>query len=99
MIEQLKKAIISLSNEKGIIVSFSYDFTKILKKIKEHQLKIRLYKQILKIIEKPSIGKHMRFSRRGEQEVYLDSFRLYYKFYKDEKTLRFVEFSHKDEQS
>lgn len=40
----------------------------------------------------------MKYSRKGEHEVYLDSFRLYYKYYKEENVLRFIEFSHKDDQ-
>ena len=98
MIKELKIKIISTAKEKNITLKFKIEFNKLLKKLKDSHLKIKLYKQILKIIENPEIGKHMKYSRKGEREIYLDSFRLYYKFYMEEKILRFVEFSHKDEQ-
>ena len=98
IINELKKEIISIAREKDIILKFSFEFTKLIKKIKDTQTKLRLYKQILKIVTNPAIGKHMKFSRKMEQEVYIDSFRLYYKYYEQEKTLRFIDFSHKDEQ-
>lgn len=98
MIEELKKKIIETAKEKNISLKFSHEFDKLLKKTKDNHLKIRLYKQILKIIENTEIGKPMKYSRKNEREVYLDSFRIYYKFYSDENILRFVEFSHKDEQ-
>jgi mRNA-degrading endonuclease RelE of RelBE toxin-antitoxin system len=97
-IEDLKKEIILCAEQKDISLKFSEEFVKIIGKIKDTNTKIRLYKQIQKIVDNPCIGKPMKYSRKGEQEVYLDSFRLYYKYYKEEKMLRFIEFSHKDEQ-
>ncbi|MFH0874475.1 MAG: hypothetical protein V1859_00930 [archaeon] len=97
-IAELKYKILKLSADKGISLKFSLEFDKQLKKIADNNTKIKIYKHILKIIENPDVGKFMRYSRKGEQENYLDSFRLYYKYYKDEKILRFIEFSHKDEQ-
>ncbi len=98
MIKSLKKKIIHTAKEKGITLKFSNEFDKLMKKIKDNHTKERLYKQILKIVEHPEIGKPMMYSRKGEREVYLDSFRLYYKLYSDEHILRFVEFSHKKKQ-
>ena len=92
----MKDEILRKIKEKGIELRFSHDFKKHLKK--DNNTKTRLFKQILKIINDPGIGKYMRYSRKGEQEVYLDSFRVYYKHYPDEKIIRFIEFSHKDEQ-
>ena len=97
-IDELKKQIIGTAKDSGITLKFSDEFDKLLKKIKDNHIRGRLYKQILKIVENPAIGKPMRYSRKGEREVYLDSFRLYYKLYEVEGVLRFVEFSHKDEQ-
>ena len=98
MIEKIKKKIFSRLKQNNIDLRFSEEFVKELKKVKDNNTKIKLYKQILRIVENPDVGKPMRYSRKGEQKVYLDSFRLYYKFYPDENVLRIVEFSHKDAQ-
>jgi len=97
-IEEIRSLILAAAKEKGISLRFSEEFDKLIKKTKDDNTKIRLFKQILKIVQNPGIGKHMRYSRKGEQEVYLDSFRLYYVFYEQERIIRFVEYSHKDEQ-
>jgi hypothetical protein len=97
-IDSFREEILNLAKKKEIRLAFSYEFDKQIKKIKDSNMKIKLFKQILKIIENTDIGKHMIYSRKGEQELYLDPFRIYYCFYKNEKILRFVEFSHKDEQ-
>ena len=98
MIEKLKGKIFALLTKKNISLKFSHEFDKRLKKIKDNGVRVRLYKQILKIVENPKIGKPLRYSRKGQMEVYMDSFRLYYKYYPGENIIRFVEFSHKDEQ-
>lgn len=98
MIEKIRKQILETVKENNIDLRFSEEFGKQLKKLKDNNKKTKLYKQILKIIKEPTIGKHLKYSRKGQQEVYLDSFRLYYKFYQEEKILRLIEFSHKDEQ-
>ncbi|MBN1502766.1 hypothetical protein JW930_04420 [Candidatus Woesearchaeota archaeon] len=97
-IEEIRILILATAKEKNISLRFSEEFNKLIKKTKDTNTKIRLFKQILKIVQNPSIGKHMRYSRKGEQEVYLDSFRLYYVYYEQERIIRFVEYSHKDEQ-
>lgn len=61
------------------MVSVVFDplFGKILRKIKDESLKIRVKKQMQKIIENPEIGKPMRFARKGTQrELYVSPFRL-----------------------
>ena len=98
MIEKIKKKIFIILQEKKISLRFSHQFRNKLNKIKNSHTKIRLYKQILKIVENPYIGKPLKYSRKGSREVYLDSLRLYYAYYSEEKILRIVEFSHKDEQ-
>ena len=86
------------AKQNKIKLRFSYEFDKQIRKIRDNKVKFRLFKQILKIVKNPNIGKYVQYSRKGEQEVYLDSFRLYYKYYSKDKILRFVEFSHKDQQ-
>ena len=73
-------------------------FEKRLGKIKDTIFKIRIKKQIEKIIENPEIGKPMRYTRKGTREVYVSSFRLSYVYLKDEDKIIFLDLYHKDEQ-
>ncbi|MDP2673141.1 MAG: type II toxin-antitoxin system RelE/ParE family toxin [Nanoarchaeota archaeon] len=74
------------------------DFTRILDKIKDNSLKIKIKKQIKKIIENPEIGKPMRHNRKGTREVYVSPFRLSYFYSQEENKVIFLDFYHKDEQ-
>jgi len=69
-----------------------------MKKVKDSFLKIRIEKQIDKIIENPEIGKPMRYARKGTREVYVGSFRLSYVYLKEENMLILLDFYHKDKQ-
>lgn len=69
-----------------------------IKKIKDSFLKIRIEKQIDKIIDNPEVGKSMRYGRKGTREVYIDSFRLSYAYLQAENKLIFLDIYHKDEQ-
>ena len=77
-------------------VHFSSDFEKTLSRIKDNSLKDRIKKQIFKIISSPSIGKPMRYSRKGTREVYVKPFRLSYVYLDDE--IVFFDLYHKDYQ-
>lgn len=88
--------ILRICEEKGINLSFSNTFDQSVKKLKDNNTKIKLLKQILKIVLNPELGKYMKYTRKNLQEVYLDSFRLYYNF--KNNCLRFTEFSHKKRQ-
>lgn len=79
-------------------VAFHKDFEKQLRKIKDNQDKLEIKKLIKKVICEPVRQKHMQYTRKGLQEEYNGSSRLYFKYSKKEKTLYFVELSHKDEQ-
>jgi len=68
---------------------------KILDKIKDKNLKVKIFKKISKIINNPEVGKPMKNVRKGTREVYIDSFRLSYS-YKENKII-FLDFYHKDE--
>ena len=46
-------------------------FKKSFKKIKNKDLKIRIKKQILKIIESPEIGKPLKYSLKNERTLYI----------------------------
>ena len=69
-----------------------------MEKVKDSFLKIRIEKQIDKIIENPEIGKPMRYARKGTREVYVGSFRLSYVYLKEENMLILLDFYHKDKQ-
>ena len=58
----------------------------------------RVYKNMVKIMENPECGKYLVANRKGLQETKIDSFRLYYSFSIQENLVRFIEFSHKDNQ-
>ena len=79
-------------------VEFDDLFEKVYKKIKDDALKLRVKKQIAKIIELPEIGKPMRHDRKGTREVYASPFRLSYAYNKEDNTLTFLDLYHKDEQ-
>ena len=73
-------------------------FEEVLFKIKDNLFKIKVKKQIKKIIENPEIGKPMRNVRKGTREVYLKPFRLSYVYSKNENKIVFFDLYHKKEQ-
>ena len=81
------------------MVNIDYDknFRRIYEKL-DKSIKDRVEKLIAKIIENPEIGKPMRHTRKGTREVYVGSFRLSYRYSKEENLIEFLEFYHKDEQ-
>jgi len=72
-------------------------FEKILDKL-DKSLKIKIDKQIDKLILNPEAGKPMRNVRKGTREVYIGSFRLSYAFDKPSDIIILLDFYHKDEQ-
>jgi len=77
---------------------FDDDFKKAIKKIKDGLLKIKVKKIIKKIIAVPEIGKPMQYGRKDTREVYMQPFRISYKYHKEEDRIEFLEIYHKDEQ-
>ena len=75
-------------------IKYSNEFLKKIKKIKDGNLKNKIKKLIVKIIESPDIGKPMRFTRKGTRELYVSPFRLAYTYNID--TVTFLDFYHKD---
>jgi addiction module RelE/StbE family toxin len=63
------------------------------KKIKDKKTKERVVKQIEKIIHNPSIGKPLRYSLKGEQNVRIKPYRLIYKV--EGETLYLLRFFHR----
>ena len=77
-----------------------------MKKI-DNSYKIKVKKQINKVIQNPEIGKPMKANRKGTREVYVSPFRLYYAFFlsddeedegKEIYKLVFLDLYHKDNQ-
>jgi mRNA-degrading endonuclease RelE of RelBE toxin-antitoxin system len=81
-----------------VIIEYDTNFSKQAQKIKNSLLKLKIKKQIEKIIENPEIGKPMRYARKGTREVYVPPFRLAYAFLKNENKLILLEIYHKDQQ-
>lgn len=79
-------------------VKESPDFTSTISKIKDCAQAEKVRKQIRKIIENPEIGKPMMHLRKGTREVYIGPFRMSYAYIRDEDTIIFLDFYHKDEQ-
>ena len=81
-----------------VIVVFGPSFERRIKKIKNQSLKIKLKKQIVKVINNPKIGKPMKHTRKGTRELYVVPFRLSYTYLKDENKIILLDFYHKDKQ-
>jgi len=81
-----------------VTVAWHPHFEKTIRKIKNSGLKERVKQQIIRIIDDPTIGKPMRYSRKQTREVYVPPFRLSYWFDKQHDTLVFLALYHKDEQ-
>lgn len=59
---------------------------------------VRLGKLVAKIIERPEIGKPMKFDRKNTREVYLTPFRISYLYDNSENLLVFLDVYHKKKQ-
>ena len=79
-------------------VIFDEKFQRVISKIKDSSAQNNIKNKIAKIIENPEIGKPMQYSRKGTREVYAGSFRLSYRYSKDENLVEFLEFYHKNKQ-
>jgi len=81
------------------MVTYEFDkiFQKQFKKLNP-SWKIKVKKQIEKIIENPTIGKPMRHARKGTRELYVAPYRLSYGLLEKENKIIFLEIYHKDEQ-
>ena len=78
-------------------IAYHEDFKKHIKKL-DKTLKNKIKTQILKIINNPEVGKTMRYTRKGTREVYIDPFRLSYKYDKNMDKIIILAFYHKDKQ-
>jgi mRNA-degrading endonuclease RelE of RelBE toxin-antitoxin system len=81
-----------------LTIEYKDDFLKRITKIKDTIMKEQIKKNITKIIERPEIGKPMRYTRKGTRKSYIGPYRLAYAYLKNENKLIFLDFYHKDEQ-
>ena len=80
-----------------VIVDYDPEFLRTFKKL-DNNLKIRVEKALIKIIESPETGKPMRYTRKGTREVYISPFRLSYAYLPGENKIIILNLYHKDEQ-
>jgi len=79
-------------------IDYKESFLKTIEKVKDNLTKIKIKKQIKKIIENPEIGKPMMYGRKGTREVYLKPLRISYAYLIEESRIIFLDLYHKDEQ-
>ena len=80
----------------GIV--FAENFEKRMRKLKDPIIHAQIKKQIVKITQEPELGKPMQYERKGTREVYVASFRLAYRYSKEDDRITFLDFYHKNEQ-
>jgi mRNA-degrading endonuclease RelE of RelBE toxin-antitoxin system len=66
-------------------VDYAEDILRTIKKIKDFSVKEKIKKQIKKVLEKPEIGKQVRYARKGTRELSIGSYRLTYSYFREEK--------------
>jgi len=76
-------------------ITFTEEFEKQFKKIKDNTTKSKIKKQIQKITDHPEIGKPLRYNLKGERTLYIKPYRLIYTIKKDEIVL--LRFLHRQE--
>ena len=79
-------------------IDYRKGFLKIISKIKNHDDKVKIKKQVEKILENPEIGKPMMHGRKGTREVHIAPYRLAYSYNPSENKIVFLDIYHKDEQ-
>jgi len=76
-------------------VVYSTAFEKAVKKLRDVALKERVKKQVAEIVERPDIGKPLKFQRKGERSVWVPPFRIIYAWQGD--TVYLLDFDKRDE--
>ena len=78
-------------------VKFDKVFDKKFDKL-EKSMKIKVLKQVNKIVENPEIGKPMRYERTHTRELYIKPFRISYSWDSGLLVILFLDIYHKDNQ-
>ena len=79
-------------------VDYEPRFKAVVLKIKDGSLRIKLSKQIQKILDNPKSGKPMSYTRKGTRELYIKPFRLAYLYLENEDLVVFADLYHKKKQ-
>jgi mRNA-degrading endonuclease RelE of RelBE toxin-antitoxin system len=75
-------------------VVYTKMFERAVRKIKDASIKERVKKQVEEIIQKPDIGKPLRFDKKGERTVWVPPFRILYAW--ENETIYFLDFDKRD---
>lgn len=77
---------------------FSTEFKRKQKKLKKRhpELHKRLKEKMVEIVEKPLLGKPLRYVLKRKRRVHLGSFVLIYKIDKNNRLVIFIDFDHHD---
>jgi len=78
------------------VVERSKQFDKSLKHIKDKNLRIRIGKQIEKIIKNPQIGDFLSYGLKGNRKIYIPPFRLIYFYDKEKNLIKLLDFEKRD---
>ncbi len=81
-----------------VTIEYTNSFKKSYKKIKDSNFSKKIKSQIKKIINNPTIGKPMKYKRKGTRELYLSPYRISYAYIKDKNKIILLSIYHKDEQ-
>ena len=73
-------------------VVYTNKFEKEVKRL-DSSIKIKVIKQIERIIRGPNIGKPLRYDLKGEKTIYVKPYRIIYAF--DKNTLTFLRVEHR----
>lgn len=73
-------------------ISYTDEFKRAVKKIRDSAIKERVKKQIDEIRGRPDIGKPLRFERKGERTVWVPPFRIIYSWELETEKLCFIDF-------
>ena len=65
-------------------------FERAVRKIKDAAIKERVKNQVAEILERPDIGKPLKFERKGERSVWIPPFRIIYSI--EGNTVYFLDF-------
>ena len=77
------------------ITKRSKEFDRVLKHIKDGNLKEKIAKQIKKIIDNPEIGEFLKY-RKFERKIYIKPYRLIYSYDKSKDIIYFLDFDKRD---
>ncbi|MFA6328376.1 MAG: type II toxin-antitoxin system RelE/ParE family toxin [Candidatus Micrarchaeia archaeon] len=69
-------------------------FRRAVRKIKDGAVKERVKRQVAEILEKPDVGKPLRFERKGERSVWVPPFRIIYSV--EGNAVYFLDFDKRD---